>query len=146
MAKDVSAAFEREGMAGSVLAAHTTAGVSHQLCVDEPGTVPATGIGLVKGQKWQSAPGDWNAGQAASPPSGFSCMKFEMDAPQYYMYSYTTTGGSGASTVDQSMFTATANGDLNGDGATFSTFTMSGRVQGGSLALAPNLVETNPEE
>jgi hypothetical protein len=132
-------------MAGSVLAAHGTAGVSHQLCVDEPGTVPSTGLPSVKGQKWQSGPGDWNAGQVATPPSGFACMKFEMDAPQYYVYSYTTAGGSGALTVDQSMFTAQAQGDLNGD-TNPSTFQMQGRVQGGSLALAPNITEQNPEE
>ena len=45
------------------------------------------------GQKYQSsqaAGADWN--QDRRPRwSGFACLKFAMDAPQYYMYSFTTT-------------------------------------------------------
>jgi hypothetical protein len=65
-----------------------------------------------------------------------------MDEPQYYQYSYS------ASSVDPSSgaFVATANGDLNGDGAIFSTFSVSGSAQNGQVAISPNIQETNPEE
>jgi hypothetical protein len=92
----------------------------------------------VQGKKYQSSPAEWKAGDATT---GWQCLKFEINAPQYYMYSYgaPTTTGNGAT------FTATANGDLNNDG-TFSTFTMSGSVASGALLLAPTVAETNADE
>ena len=42
-------------------------------------------------------------------------------------------------------FTADAYGDLNGDGI-FSTFAVSGTAYSGSIAISPNVQETNPEE
>ena len=65
-----------------------------------------------------------------------------MDAPQYYVYNY-KAGGTGA--VSDS-FTATANGDLNGDGIQ-STFQILGTVNSSYiLNTAPNLITVNPEE
>jgi hypothetical protein len=64
-----------------------------------------------------------------------------MEQPQYYMYQYVaanTTSTAGA-------YSATANGDLNGDG-NLSTFTVSGSVQSGALATSPVIGEVNPEE
>jgi type IV pilus assembly protein PilA len=138
LAKGVAAAYEREGMAGSVLAAAGTAGVSHQLCPGNDGPTPAKAN--IIGQKYQTAPGDWNT-------PGFTCAKFTMDQPVYYAYSYLTSGGDGANTKDQSMFTAQAEGDLDGN-SVYSNFQLQGRVQGSPLTMtiAPNLIETNPEE
>jgi type IV pilus assembly protein PilA len=147
--KGVAAAYEREGMSGSLLTATGTAGVSHQLCVAEGGLVPSGGITTVQGKKYQSGPGEWNLGSTSSPPSGFACAKFSMDQPQYYAYGYTTAGGDGPATKDQSTFTASAQGDLDGNGVG-SLFQFQGRVQGLpgplTLTLAPNLTETNSEE
>jgi len=42
-------------------------------------------------------------------------------------------------------FTASANGDLNGDG-TLSTFSIQGAINSGTLNIAPNMLEINPEE
>ena len=96
------------------------------------------------GQKYQSSQNageDWNL-DAATPGKGFSCLKFAMDAPQYYQYTFTTTGGSAA----KDTWVATATGDLNGDGKT-SLFTLNGIIQDSmTFSLAPNLVEANPEE
>ena len=66
-----------------------------------------------------------------------------MDAPQYFAYSYTASGTTGAS---GDSFTAMANGDLNGDG-TYSTFQILGAINAQfALNIAPNFVTINPEE
>jgi type IV pilus assembly protein PilA len=132
LSKDASAAFSRENMAGVVLAPGSTAGASNALCTSAAASVPA-GKGSIKGQKYQSTVAEWNAG---SQTAGWQCLKFSMQEPQYYMYSYT---------ADATSFVALANGDLDGDDAT-SDFTMSGKVQAGVVNIAPNIVETNPEE
>lgn len=138
--KNESAHYEMESMAGAVLAQGGTAGLSRSLCGSETGNpIPATS--KIKGQKYQSSVSDWNAG--ASTNVGFACLKFNMDAPQYYAYSYVASGTTGA--VNDS-FTATANGDLNGDGV-LSTFSLAGAINANyALNLAPNFVTVNPEE
>ncbi len=143
MGKDETAAFEKESMAGSTLAPTSVAGLSRALCVTPSASVPGS-AGSIKGQKYQSsqvASADWNL-DAATPGKGFACLKFAMDAPQYYMYNFTTTNGTAAA----GTWVATANGDLNGDG-NLSTFTLNGIIQSSmTFSLAPNLVEVAPEE
>jgi type IV pilus assembly protein PilA len=146
VAKDQAAVYENESMGTTVLTAGGTAAVSRALCATEVGisggTVPA--IASVKGAKYQSQPSDWNKGALASTrPGGFACLKFTMDQPQYYAYGFTSSGTAG--TVGDS-FNAYANGDLNGDG-TPSTFSLVGAIQTGAvLAIAPSMLEINPEE
>jgi type IV pilus assembly protein PilA len=143
MGKDETAAFEKESMLGVALAPGSVAGVSRALCTTPGAPVPAT-IGSVKGQKYQSSQAagvDWNL-DAATAGKGFACLKFAMDAPQYYMYNFTTTTG----TIAGGKWVATAQGDLNGDSIA-STFTLNGLIQPSmTFSLAPNLVELNPEE
>ncbi len=97
--------------------------------------------------KYQSnqAPGkDWSFD--ASSNKGFSCLKFSMSAPQYYMYYYSSDGNLSATPpVMGTQFTATANGDLNGNGV-LSTFSIVGAVASNNLYIAPNIVESAPEE
>ncbi len=131
--KNQAGEFEKESMAGTVLAPGTTAGLSRQLCGGPDGPVPATGS--IQGKKYQSAVSDWNVGCVAN--TGFCCLKFSMDAPQYYSYSWASATNN---------FTATANGDLNGD-TILSTFQLLGSVNAnGALNIAPNILSTNPEE
>ena len=135
--KNQAGEFEKESMAGTVLAPGTTAGLSRQLCGGPDGPVPATAS--IQGQKYQSAVSDWNVKCSAN--AGFCCLKFSMDQPQYYAYSWAASmsGVTG-------NFTATANGDLNGDGI-LSTFQLLGAVNSsGALNIAPNIISTNPEE
>ena len=135
--KSQAAEYEKESMAGSILAPGTTAGLSRQLCAGPDGPVPQTGS--IQGQKYQSSVADWNSKCASN--AGFCCLKFSMDQPQYYSYSWaTTTLGIGG------QFTATANGDLNGD-TILSTFQLLGSVNtAGALNIAPNIISTLPEE
>jgi type IV pilus assembly protein PilA len=126
MAKDAAVAYEAEtpGPGGAA---------THRLCPSASRSVPSS-LSMVSGAKYQSSVADWNVDCASD--RGFCCLKFSMDAPQYYMYSYgaTATG-----------FTGRANGDLNGDG-TASTFTIRGEVVGGNLQVAPDIEQRNPGE
>jgi type IV pilus assembly protein PilA len=140
ISKDQAASYEKESMTSAVLTPGSTAAVSRQLCQGTDGPVP-TG-GAPKGAKYQSKPSDWTVGATANPPTGFACLGFTMDAPQYYAYTWTETGTNG---INNDNFTATANGDLNGDGV-FSTFSITGQLNSGVLNIAPNMLESNPEE
>ena len=132
-------AYEHENMSGATLTPGTTAGFSRTLCKSASATVPGT-IAQVSGQKYQSSSADWNVDAAGN--SGFACLHFTIDQPQYYMYGYTTTG---SATIGDS-FAAVANGDLNGDGLS-STFQLSGAIGSGYVVnIAPNIQETSPEE
>jgi type IV pilus assembly protein PilA len=102
------------------------------------GGVPSTPTN-VGGKKYQSTNADWSPQADVTANQGWPCLKFEMTAPQYYIYKYVANG---TSTGD---FAATANGDLNGDG-TYSTFTFAGGIESGRLKLAPSIGEASPEE
>jgi type IV pilus assembly protein PilA len=131
-------AYEREKMP-SVLSAGAAAAPIRELCASATKSVPASAASI-RGMKYQSAPGDWTVD---APDGGFACLRFMMDMPQYYQYSYARSG-KGSAPGDS--FTGTANGDLNGDGV-LSTFQIRGAIAaGGTLNVAPTLIETNPDE
>lgn len=146
--KDAQTAFEKETMGGTVLAPAGSAGIVRSLCAAARQSVPSTSASI-KGTKYQSnqAPSvDWS--YDASINAGFSCLKFSMSAPQYYMYWYTSDGNqSSVPPTPGTVFTSTANGDLNGDG-NLSTFMLVGSVSSSDMNLyvAPNISETSPEE
>jgi hypothetical protein len=72
----------------------------------------------------------------AATNGGFACLKFRLEMPQYYMYSYESTAGA---------FVATAQGDLNGNGVP-SQFAIRGKVSNDVLVVNPNVETKNPEE
>jgi len=143
--KDSQTAYEKESLASTILTAGSSTTVSRALCFTAGQMVPAA-VGSIKGAKYQSNQGpnsDWGF-DAANQGTGFACMKFSMAAPQYYMYNF-SSGASG----NPAGFTATANGDLNGDGIT-SQFILTGSVSaaaaGNNLYVQPTLQEIDPEE
>jgi type IV pilus assembly protein PilA len=83
--------------------------ITKHMCRSASAPVPAT-MALIKGAKYQSSAADWNADQATN--SGFYCLKFSMESPQYFRYRYVVTGGSNPGDT----FVAEADGDLAGDG------------------------------
>jgi type IV pilus assembly protein PilA len=143
MGKDAGTALEREFMTSSVLATAGQAQINRRLCLTATASVPSAAASI-KGKKYQpdpSAARDYNL-DAATAGVGFACLKFEMTSPQYFLYMYKSDATS--STVGTGM-TATANGDLSGDG-TLSTFQLLGSVRAGALTLAPSIFEVNPDE
>jgi type IV pilus assembly protein PilA len=140
IAKDAVAAYEREGSQATTLAQKTSAAVSRHLCGTVSATVPASAASIA-GKKYQSAAAEWNADGAGN--SGFSCLKFSIDMPQYYMYSY---GVSGAGSAPGNSFTAQAQGDLNGDG-TLSMYSLTGSITANyTVNTSPNMLVVRGEE
>jgi type IV pilus assembly protein PilA len=134
--KDALAAFEREKLATSaVLATGSSTNTIRSLCLGSSTLVPSA---VPAAQKYQSSKADWDVGDATS---SWRCLKFEMNAPQYFSYGYISAGGS----TNGSNFTAQAQGDLNGD-TTKSTFNAFGAVQEGRITASPQIEEINPEE
>jgi type IV pilus assembly protein PilA len=138
LSKAAGSAYDREKLStSSVLTPGSTTAILKAFCATAASSVPAASA-TVSGRKYQSNPSEWKAGDAVT---GWQCLKFTVDSPQYYQYSYTaaTTAGNGAA------FTASAAGDLNND-SVFSTFTIAGSVVSGAVLLAPTVAETNPDE
>jgi type IV pilus assembly protein PilA len=132
LGRDAAAAYETER-------ATSHGGNVRRLCASASQPVPVS-MTSVKGMKYQSSPNDW----AVDAPrnAGFACLKFAMNMPQYYRYTYRAKGGSSPGDA----FEALAEGDLNGDGIT-SEFRLDGTIGADkSLTVAPTLRETNPTE
>jgi type IV pilus assembly protein PilA len=129
MSKDAVAAYERESSPGAVMQAGGAAAISHALCP----TAAVNPAAIPQASKVQPIATLWNT------DPGWSCLKFTIDTPVYYQYSYLNNNGT--------AFTCQAQGDLNGDGIN-STFTMQGNTQTnpGQLTLAPNIGVVNEEE
>lgn len=127
--KDAAEAYEAEAPGSTGGAAH------HRMCPSASRPVPSS-LAQVSGKKYQSSPADWEVDAASD--AGFACLKFELDMPQYYQYSYAATPTS---------FTATAQGDLDGNGVP-SRFVVRGSdaASTGTLDVAPTIEETNPQE
>lgn len=132
IAMNASSGYAREKIStATVLPPGGYAGVLRSFCLSATNTIPASKT-AISGKSYQSQPADWNSGDGAV---GWQCLKFDIQAPQYYMYSYSGTATS---------FTVTANGDLNGDGV-YSTFSITGSVQSGVVNVGA-LTEVNPNE
>ena len=146
--KDAVTAFEGERMKSDILAPGGAAVVTRKICPNASTPVPAT-IAGVKGGKYQSKNAEWSPLADVKNYDGFPCLKFEMTAPQYYMYDYQSDSKTGDPTDQGKTFTATAQGDLNGDGNP-STFTTKGAVSastdGSRLLVSPSIEEVSPEE
>jgi type IV pilus assembly protein PilA len=139
LANGAAIAYEHENMNSPVLGPGTSTGLTRALCNKASQSVPQN-ISSVTGAKYQSSLQDWNTDSAGN--SGFACLQFTIDEPQYYMYSYTVSG----TTNPGDSFTATANGDLNGDGV-LSTFSLTGAINPSYIInVAPNMLAINPEE
>ncbi len=151
IAKDASSAYNAERMAGTVLPLGSTAAGSNQLCWGASATVPSSSASI-QGKKYQSSPAEWNVDSSAGPAgssAGFACLGFSMQDPQYFMYGY-TTDCNGDCDASGDIFTASANGDLDGD-TTVSTYYLVGQIQsvagsGMVVTVAPNFVDVDPLE
>ena len=137
MAKGNISAYNNEKGGVLTLKPGSASGSSNMICagasVPVPGSVP-------QGTKYQSKDSEWSVdkGGGIIVPFGFACLKFSMDQPQYFMYTYAGDATTG-------IFTATANGDLNGDKTT-SEFALAGATESGRVVLAPSIKETAPDE
>ena len=74
---------------------------------------------------------------------GWKCLKFVMTDPQFYSYTYSSDAPTGMGT--NAHYTATANGDLDGNG-TQSTFQLNGIGDQTGEARKVSLIVTNEDE
>jgi type IV pilus assembly protein PilA len=141
MAKDGAAAVEREKGTQAILAAGGSSNLMRAFCDDATNLIPSAGVPAA--QKYQSQAAEWNVGSATA---GWQCLKFSLEEPQYYQYNYLCSSAPGGGTnATSGGFLASAMGDLNGN-SVYSTFSITGQAQSGSVAISPNIQETNPEE
>jgi type IV pilus assembly protein PilA len=137
ISKDAQSAWDREAMSGAVLSLGSSAANSRTLC-PTAAAVPAA-LTAVANKKYQSSPGDWKT-------AGWNCLRFTMDGPQYFQYSYTLTG---AGNVATNSFLALAQGDFNANNVP-STFSLGGTIVLGSgeliVAVSPQITEGNVDE
>jgi type IV pilus assembly protein PilA len=139
--KDAVTAYEGERMSAAVLTETAQTAVLRAMCATgTTNAIPAAATDIAA-KKYQSSKADWANAADVAANAGWPCLKFEMTAPQYYQYTYTATGAS----ANGDTFVAQGIGDLNGD-ATYSTFSMNGKIQSGRLNLGPSIGEVNPEE
>jgi type IV pilus assembly protein PilA len=125
---------EARATLGAIAKSAATAYVrDHAFCPSASHAVPSS-MKMLRGMKYQSSAEDWSVDEKRN--AGFACLGFSIEMPQYYQYSYEATGDS---------FTATAHGDLNGDGVV-STFVVRGRADTGVLSISPQVEETDPAE
>jgi len=132
-------AYEHENMGSPVLPPGSSTALTRALCKGASKTVPPSATSIA-GRKYQSTPEDWTVDSGGN--SGFACLRFTIDSPQYFMYGYAAAGTS----LPGDTFSAVANGDLNGDGV-LSTFQLTGVINTGYVInVAPNMLEIFPDE
>jgi type IV pilus assembly protein PilA len=144
MGKDAVASYAREIMEGKGLALGGASQTVNRLCVGASKSVPSNAA-KVAGKKYQSDPGEWTA-DAAAPGKGFSCLRFSVNDPQYFMYEYnTSTNDILQAGKEGTTFEAVARGDLDGDG-TLSRFTLRGKLVKTQTVALEALIAPNIEE
>ena len=91
IARNAVAEFDREDTTSSQPVIGLPKPVElHPLCPSASRSVPDS-LSLVRGKKYASSPSEWTVD--ASRRAGFYCLKFRIEDPQFYMYSYRVSGG-----------------------------------------------------
>jgi type IV pilus assembly protein PilA len=104
----------------------------HKFCNSSTISPPSTGLPAAAKIKAPST--DWN-------DAAWTCLKFSINEPQFYQYTYTTNSSTGTAAT----YAATANGDLDGNG-TKSTFQLNGQGSSTGDATRLSMVITNEDE
>ncbi len=105
----------------------------HRFCPDS--TINPPGSAVPSAAKVKAVATDWN-------DPAWQCLKFSINEPQFYMYTYK---GNTGTTGTAALYTATANGDLDGNG-TQSTFQLTGSGSATGDAQRNALRITNEDE
>ena len=105
----------------------------HRFCPDSTLNPPSTGLPV--GAKVKAPAGDWN-------DAAWKCLRFSINDPQFYQYKYV---GNTTQTGSAATYSATANGDLDGNGVR-STFQLTGRGGANGEAQRVGFTITNEDE
>ena len=149
------AAYERENATAEFVTGTTGAGTTHALCLTAT-NVPAA-VAAIRNKKYVANTTPNNDYQTGSQTVGWRCLKFEMNQPQYYRYTYRSPGVQNplaaapappalpAALAAASGWTAQAQGDLNGD-TIDSSFMTGGAIANGQPIPITQIQVSNPEE
>jgi type IV pilus assembly protein PilA len=146
----VVASYDREaGPTKILIGGKSATSATHQLCPSSQ-AVPATDA-AIQNKKYvanTAANVDYHVG-GGGVPSGWVCLRFELNEPQYYRYKYTmgsapalaanVTPPAGASWL------AEGRGDLDGDG-TFSGFVTGGKISNGLAVTFTQIAQVDSSE
>lgn len=147
----VTGAPSGKGGGDAATVEHDGAAASGLCASSEP--VPAS-LDSIKGRKYQPAASDYASGDKNT---GWACLAFTNSMPQYYQYRYRggsggpvsvtlPKGGSPRGLSAESTWSASAQGDLDGDGVT-SWFVMEGAIEAdGRILMAPAIGSDQPAE
>ncbi len=152
------AAYEQETTPAELIGPGKSSTTSlHSLCAAVTAAVPAK-IASVKGVKYvadNGAGNDYAKDGNVVAPTGFACLRFEINQPQFYQYEYNPGAGGGKADgrpagANTPKWVATswevaAYGDLNGDGRT-SAFITGGDTLSGRAITVTTIDTTDPEE
>jgi type IV pilus assembly protein PilA len=140
MARAASEAYDREFVKSELLPLgqqSTTA--THALCESAAKNVPDLAA-PPPAKKYQPNNGGTTDFGAGTSTDGWKCLRFVIDDPIYFMYSYkhnaapVTTGGGGTAPTGD-YFEAGARGDLDGDATEFGYFALTGQIDATSKQL-----------
>jgi type IV pilus assembly protein PilA len=130
IARNGISAYERETVPSQVINEGTSSLQSVHVLCGAASPVPGT-MALVQGRKYQPTSAPAIDFQSGDDFNGWKCLKFSVDSPIYYQYSYLTTptftAGSPAA-FNGIGFEAGAQGDVNGDGTIFSRFARTAEI------------------
>jgi type IV pilus assembly protein PilA len=150
IARNGVAAYERETVPSQIVGEGTSSAQTVHVICGAATPVPLT-MTAIKGTKYQPITA-FNADfQGGDDFNGWRCLKFSLDAPIYYQYSYVTTPTITAGTpaaFGGIGFEAGAQGDLNGDGAVFSRFARTAEINAttNQIHLATQVYVENEHE
>jgi type IV pilus assembly protein PilA len=131
ISRGAAGAFERETAASeSVGEGSESTAASHALC-GSASPVPSTYTPA--GKKYQPVTTDGNDFESGDTGNGWKCVKFGMSQPHYYQYFYLKDtnigeGGGAKCTGSPECYSASAQGDLDGNGTAVSKFVRTGEI------------------
>ncbi len=151
MNRGAVASYEREN-APAELKLGVSAGSTHAVCKSAAAAVPAA-VTSVKAVKYTSVNTDYHPA-SEKPDTGWGCLRFELNEPQYYQYQYEQAATSKIATLvtipalasSTTPWVSAAAGDLNGDGV-LSNFVTGGAIDANSRPITfTQVLVQNPEE
>lgn len=131
IAKSSVGAYEQERAASGILVpGQPTATTVHQFCGPATATVPGTATPVMD-RKYQSTAAEWAAGSALV---GWSCLKFSLTEPQYFLYGYNAVPATSFNTWAEGYFTTQGNIPTHG-------FSLGGQLSGNQIVVQPQMTE-----
>jgi len=137
------AAYERETYSNELLGDGKSSAVAMHAYCASASSVPSTGVPANK--KYQPVLADGSDFNTGDTLTGWKCLKFQNNEPQYFQYLYAAGAGTCGSGGDGTGFEACAHGDLDGNSTT-STFARAANNTNGNTRVSTEIYILNEFE